>query len=55
MVTGPEGFRRLRLPESPDNQHIKVVPAAFIPGRYPWYSLLSKAESTPGPYCGRKD
>jgi hypothetical protein len=33
--TGPEGSRRLRLPEFPDNRHMKVVrlsayaPAAF--------------------------
>ena len=25
------------------------------PRRRPWYSLLLGAESTPGPYCGRKD
>jgi len=25
------------------------------PKIYPWYSFLLEAESTPGPYCGRKD
>ena len=24
------------------------------PRRHPWYSFLLEAESTPGPYCGRK-
>ena len=23
--------------------------------KYSWYSFLLEAESTPGPYCGRKD
>jgi hypothetical protein len=27
----------------------------LYPWKYPWYSFLLKAESTPGPYCGRKD
>ena len=25
------------------------------PRKYPWYSFLLKAESTPGPQCGKKD
>jgi len=25
------------------------------PRKYSWYSFLLEAESTPGPYCGRKD
>ena len=25
------------------------------PRKYPWYSFLLEAESTPGPQCGRKD
>jgi hypothetical protein len=29
--------------------------AFFIPRKYSWYSFLLEAESTPGPYCGRKD
>ena len=31
------------------------APAAFTPGKYPWYSFLLEAESTPGPQCDRKD
>src|SRR5215475_7292663 len=31
------------------------VPAAFTPRKYSWYSFLLEAESTPGPWCGRKD
>ena len=29
--------------------------AAFIPRKYSWYSFLLETESTPGPYCDRKD
>jgi len=25
------------------------------PRRYPWYSFISEALSTPGPQCGQKD
>jgi len=25
------------------------------PRKYPWYSFLLKAKSTPGPQCGQKD
>jgi hypothetical protein len=60
-LTGPQGSRRLRLPD------FKTVdtwtwqccqpyaPAAFTPRKYSWYSFLLKDESTPGPYCDRKD
>jgi hypothetical protein len=53
--TGPEGSRRLRLPD------FKTIctwrwyvcqpyaPAAFTPRKYSWYSFLLEAESTPGP------
>ena len=53
--TGPEGSRRLRLPD------FKTVgtwrwegcqpytPADFTPRKYSWYSFLLEAESTPGP------
>jgi hypothetical protein len=60
-LRGPEGSRRLRLPE------FKIIdtwrwqgcqpcaPAAFTPKKYFWYSFLLEAESTPGPQCARKD
>jgi hypothetical protein len=60
-LTGPEGSRRLRLPD------FKTVgtwrwqgcqayaPAAFMPQELTWYSFLLEAESTPGPQCSRKD
>ena len=51
--TGPEGSRRLRLPDFQDNRHIKVVRASAVPTdrlypprKYSWYSLF-EAESTP--------
>jgi len=31
------------------------APAAFTPRKYSWYSFLLEAESTPGPWCYRKD
>jgi len=31
------------------------APATFTPRKYSWYSFLLEAESTPGPYCDRKD
>jgi hypothetical protein len=48
--TGPEGCRRLRLPEFLDSRHMKVIrlSALHTPGRYFWYSFLLEAESTPG-------
>jgi len=42
----PEGSRSLRLP---DFKTIGYAPAAFNPRKYPWYSFLLEAESTPGP------
>jgi hypothetical protein len=54
-LTGPEGSRRLRLPD------FKTVgtwrwqgcqpytPATFTPRKYSWYSFLLEVESTPGP------
>jgi hypothetical protein len=54
--TGPEGSRRLRLPEFPDNRHMKVVRSSAIrtgrftpPGNISWYSFLLEAESTARP------
>jgi hypothetical protein len=60
-LTGPEGSRRLRFPD------LKTIgtwrwqgcqpyaPAAFTHMKYSRYSFLLEAESTPGPYCGRKE
>jgi hypothetical protein len=31
------------------------APVAFTSRKYPWYSFLLDAESTPGPQFGRKD
>jgi len=31
------------------------APAAFTPKKCSWYSFLLEAESTPGPWCDRKD
>jgi hypothetical protein len=58
---GPEGSRRFRLPDFHDIRHMKVVrSSASRTGRlYPqecsWYSFSLEAESTPGPWCGRKE
>jgi hypothetical protein len=59
--TGPEGSRRLRLPDFKQSAHEsgKVVccthRTSSSPKKYSWYSFLLEAESTPGPRCGRKD
>jgi hypothetical protein len=60
--TGPEGSRRLRLPDFMTvgtwmwSGCQAYTPAAFTPPRkYSWYSFLLEAESTPGPQRGRKD
>jgi hypothetical protein len=54
-LTGPEGSRRLRLP---DFETIGTwswrgcqlyAPPAFTPRKYSWYSFLLEAESTTGP------
>ena len=59
--TDPEGYRRLRFPDSMTvgawrwwscKHRPPLPPHAAI---YSWYSFLSEAESNPGPYCGRKD
>jgi hypothetical protein len=56
---GPEGSRRLRLP---DFKTIGTTgwkgcqpyaPAAFTPRKYPWYSFLLEAKSTPRPQGGK--
>ena len=59
--TGPEGSRTLRLPH-----FMKICRwrwlgyqpfsrGAFTPRKYSWHPLLLGAESTSGPWCGRKD
>jgi hypothetical protein len=59
--TGPEHSRRFRLPNSRKLAHRGgnvVSPMQWlplVPGKYPWYSFLLGAESTPGPYCDQKD
>jgi hypothetical protein len=63
--TGPEGSRKLRLPEFLDNRHMKAVSLSALrtghlyappPQRKDsWHPFLLEAESTPGPQCGRKD
>ena len=52
--TGPEGSRRLKLPDfKTAHEGSKVVspyaPAAFTPRKHSWYSFLFEAKSTPGP------
>jgi len=59
--TGPEGSRKLRLPDLVITaQDVgKVVSLMhrplFTPRKYSWYSFLLEAESTAGPQCHRKD
>ena len=59
--SGPEGSRNLRFPDfmTTAQDSSKVVsftfPAAFTHRKYFWYSFLLEADSTPGPYCDRKD
>jgi len=53
--TGPEGSRRLRLPDFKTIDTWRwqgcqpYAPAAFTPRKYFWYSFLLGAKSTPGP------
>ena len=53
--TGPEGSRRLRLPDFKTFGTWRwqgcqpYAPAAFNPRNYSWHSFLLEAESTPGP------
>jgi hypothetical protein len=57
----PGVAQRVRLPDLHDIRHMKVVRSlASRTGRlYPrecsWYSFSLGAESTPGPWCGRKE
>jgi hypothetical protein len=51
-LTGPEGSRRLRLPDFKTISTWRwqgcqpYAPAAFIPRKYPWYSFLLEVEGT---------
>jgi len=46
---GPEGSRRLRLPDFKTiGTCMRYAPAAFTPRKHSWYSFLLEAESTPG-------
>ena len=61
--TGPEGSRRLRLPDFKTLSTWRwlgcqpYAPAAFTPHprKYSWYSFLLESESSPGPKSGRKN
>ena len=59
--SGPEGSRKLRLPDfmTTAQDGGKVVSLThrppLPPGNTPGTQLLLEAESTPGPYCDRKD
>jgi hypothetical protein len=55
-----QGFQEVWDPRYNDIRHVKVVRSASRTGRlYPqecsWYSFSLGAESTPGPWNGRKD
>jgi hypothetical protein len=56
-----EGSRRFRLPDFHDIRHMKVVRSSasrtgrLNPQECSWYSFSLGAESTPGPWCGRKE
>jgi hypothetical protein len=58
---GPEVSRRFRLPDFHDIRHMKVVRSSasrtgcLYPQKCSWYSFSLGAESTPGPWCGRKE
>ena len=59
--TGPEGSRKLRLPDfvttaQDGGKFVSLTHRPlFTPRKYSWYSFLLEAESTPGPYSDRKD
>ena len=48
--TAPEGSRKMMLPD-----FVTVGSRRWRGCATTWYSFLLGAESTPGPYCGRKD
>ena len=55
------GSRGFRLPDFHDIRHMKVVRLSasrtgrFYPQEYAWYSFSLGAETTPGPWYGRKE
>jgi hypothetical protein len=55
-VLGDWGFQ---ISKQPAHEGGKVVSPThrppLPPRKYSWYSFLLEAESTPGPFCGRKD
>jgi len=57
----PRGFQEVYAPRFHDIGHVKVVRllASYTSRLYPqecsWYSFSLGAESTPGPWCGRKE
>jgi len=59
--SGPEGSRKLRFPDFMKTAQNggKVVSLThrppLSPGNNTWYLFLLEAESTPGPWCDRKD
>ena len=59
--TGPEGSRRLRLPDFKTIGTWRwqgcqpYAPATFTPKKYSWYSFLLEAELTPGQQCCRTE
>jgi hypothetical protein len=49
-LTGPEGSRRLKLPDFKTIDTCQpYAPAALTPRKYSWYPFLLETESTPGP------
>jgi hypothetical protein len=59
--SGPEDSRKLRFPgymttAQDGGKVVNLMHRPPLPPRkYNWYSFLLGAESTPGPYCDRKD
>ena len=58
--TGPEGSKKLRFPDFvttvQDGGRLSALRTGrLFPRKYSWFSFLLEAESTPEPYCDRKD
>ena len=58
--TGPECSRKLSFPDfvtmAQDDGRLSALHASLLyPRKYSWYLFVLQAESTPGPYCDRKD
>ena len=57
---GPEGSRKLKLPDFMTTERYggrlsALHTGRFYPQEYSWYSFSLGAESTPGPWFGRKE